>query len=53
MCDEYSIMFIIVDVYVYLFVALLKRGVLSLVGKIPWDRNDRFYYNHYYYEDYQ
>ena len=30
--------------YVYLFVDLLKRGVLPLVGEIGRYRNDRYYY---------
>ena len=48
-CQEYNIMFIyyLLKFYVYIFIGLVKRRVLTLVGEIECCRNDSCYHNYY------
>ena len=46
--DYIIIIFEVVDVYI--FVDLVKRGVLTLVGEIWRCRTEHIFYRHYYYK---
>ena len=50
-CDmrgiQYYVNLIFLRFYVYLFVDLVKRGVLTFIGQIRQYRNDYYYYYYY------
>ena len=43
-----SLAWLLEVLYVFIFVGLVKHGVLPLVGEIMWNRNDCYYYYYYY-----